>query len=251
MKYPKIHSLYKRKFTETDPITGEVSYIDKGKSGNPLIVGDYACREFESIKYWSVTEKVDGTNIRIIFQRNKSQDCKGNDLFDASSVYIGGRTDNAQIPADLYAYLSATFTRERMGAVFKDSNYVVLFGEGYGPKIQSGGYYRKDVAFILFDVYCGGWWLDRAGIHDVARDLEIDYVPMLMYDYRKQAHHVESSTFIWTIDEIWDYMKNKPKSWLAEVQEHEMEGIVARSEPQMLFRDGKPIMFKLKCRDLV
>lgn len=35
---------------------------------------------------------------------------------------------------------------------FPNATRVVLFGEGYGPKIQGcGGRYRKDVSFAIFD----------------------------------------------------------------------------------------------------
>lgn len=223
MLYPKLHSLYKREgfdFLETGI---------KPKHGK-LLVGEYTCPEFEAIQKWTVTEKVDGTNVRIIFDRTDKREGS------VHHVTYGGRTDNAQMPTFLLRHLQDSFTFQKMEEVFKESNYTVLFGEGYGPKIQSGGYYRKDASFILFDVYCSGWWLDRDGVRSVADSLNIPHCITLSKPY-------------WTKKEIVDYVSSKPDSILAQ-DKHEMEGVVARSEPLMMFRKGGPIMFKLKCKDL-
>lgn len=232
MLYPKLHSLYKREGFDF-PETGL-----KPKHGK-LLLGEHTCTEYEAIKYWTVTEKVDGTNVRIIFDRTNS----------VSRVTFGGRTDNAQMPTFLLRHLQDTFTVETMAEVFKASSYTVLFGEGYGPKIQSGGYYRKDASFILFDVYCSGWWLDRDGVKTVAESLGIGHCERIYNPNFNGDKSLHSFTPYWTTKEIVDYVSSKPDSILAQ-EKHEMEGVVARSEPVMMFRKGGPIMFKLKCKDL-
>jgi hypothetical protein len=242
MEYPKINSLYKREgcgeFDETKK--RYICDLEKRPRKSAIIEGEYACEEFKAINKWTVTEKVDGTNVRIIFQRPALDRtvCK---------LDFRGRTDNAQFPTFLFTYLQETFTLQKMDEIFKDSNYVILFGEGYGPKIQSGGYYRKDPSFILFDIYCSGWWFTRDSVAEVAQSLGIDHVPLLYTPIDKGFPPAISP--YWTTEKIVEYVKSKPKSKIATVQEYEMEGIVARSEPQMLFRKGGPIMFKLKCKD--
>lgn len=59
---------------------------------------------------------------------------------------------------------------------------MILFGEGYGVKINGGGAYRPDVSFILFDVYlpAGNIWLKREAVEDIARTFNIDVVPIIM-----------------------------------------------------------------------
>lgn len=218
MEYPKINSLYKRE--------------EKTKK---LIIGDYACDEFASISRWTVTEKVDGTNVRIIYQKRPGWE---------GTLYFGGRTDNAQIPADLFAHLQATFTLEKMERIFAQADKVILFGEGYGPKIQSGGYYRSDVSFILFDAVIDGWWLERAKVYALSLDLKIDDVPLLTPPQLGSA-----PIYLWSLNEIEEFVKMAPVSQVAQVEKSAMEGIVARSLPQMMFRGGGPIMFKLKCKD--
>ncbi len=51
---------------------------------------------YGQFKKWHVTEKIDGTNIRVT-------------LTEEGKVVLGGRTDAAQIPADLIQYLYETF----------------------------------------------------------------------------------------------------------------------------------------------
>lgn len=248
MKYPKIDTLYKRLFTDKDPVTGEIRYLDKGKSGNPLIEGDYARREFESIKYWTVTEKVNGTNIRIEYKFNV---CQGGD------VTIHGKNEGSSIPSNLFKYLQKTFPLPKLQEAFQNSNHVILYGEGYGSQIQlppgkQHNPYGDEVSFILFDSYIDGWWLDVSKVHEVAKKLDIKSVPLLDYTIskHKDTHLPENSwvttTYIWTEDQIVRYIKDSPVSKLGK---HRMEGVVARSSPQLFFKDGRPVMYKLKCRD--
>ena len=206
MQYPKINTIWKR-----DMKTGKI------------IEGDFSCPEFGNVKYWNVTEKIDGTNIRIFYEPDSEV-----------AVRFGGRTDNASIPTFLLEQLQKTFTKEKLGRVFSDVTKVILFGEGYGPKIQKGGgLYRKDVSFILFDIWISCWWLERDKVNEISKQLNIDVVPEIG---------------MMTYEEIVEFIKRTPKSLCAK-EEKIIEGIVARSYPLMLFRNGKPVMWKLKVRD--
>ncbi len=188
-----------------------------------MIIGDYAEIEFGRIKTWSVDEKVDGTNIRIFYKDG--------------GVSFGGRTSAAQLPCHLLKYLQDTFTKDVLSTTFPDkevgcSPNIIIFGEGYGPKIQAcGGNYRNTPGFILFDVFCQGWWLTRESCKEVADSLQVPMVPFLG---------------VMTEDEIVEYVKSKPMSLCSE-KPQVMEGFVVRSDPLMLFRNGKQIMWKLKC----
>lgn len=206
-EYHKIQSIFKR---------------DMGSKNKTLIEGQWTLPEFEYLanNIWTFTEKVDGTNIRIIF----------ND----GVITFGGRTDSAQIPAQLANRLNETFLpmTEKLREAFPDG--VVLYGEGYGAKIQScGGNYRADQDFVLFDVRVGNWWLQRAGVHDVARKLGIDAVPVIsegtLYDAVALAKHGIRS------------------SW----GNFEAEGIVARPKTELMTRSGHRLVAKIKCRDFL
>ena len=123
-EYHKINTIFKR-----------------DRTTNRIIEGDYSCPEFEFLanNVWTWSEKVDGTNIRVMLQ--------------GGNVTFGGRTDSAQIPAQLVTRLNERFLSltEKMQELF--SCDVCLYGEGYGAKIQKGGgNYRQDQDFVLFDI---------------------------------------------------------------------------------------------------
>ena len=219
MLYPKIQSLYKR---------DGYDFKESGVKGSgKLMLGCYSRPEFSIVIAWHVQEKIDGTNIRIIFERNP---------VNGPTVSIGGRTENAMIPSPLLNHLRDTFTVEKLDKQFSTSNFVVLFVEGIGPKIQSGGYYTKEPKFVLFDVFCSGWWLDMGAVQEVSTALEVPYAPLVMLGPQ-------------TIFDIECFVRSRPNSLYATQQEHMMEGIVARPIFPLLFRNKEPVAFKLKCRD--
>lgn len=225
MEYVKIHSLWKREGHDFDQKAKEDRPQHPKSKHNALIIGDYAQPEFGAIKHWRVDEKIDGTNVRI--------------LYKDGVVRFGGRTADAQMPCHLMQYLQDTFNDYCLSKAFpciEGDPYpnVVLFGEGYGPKIQKGGgNYRSEVGFILFDIWIDGWWLKREDVKLISEKLLIPVVPDLG---------------LFTEEEVVEFVKSKPLSRASKVPQV-MEGVVCRSEPLMLFRNGKPIMFKLKCRD--
>lgn len=191
----------------------------------PLIIGEYSCPEFESINRWQIDEKIDGTNVRVFWEPKVP-----------SSPEFGGRTDNAQMPVPLVNHLNQVFPRDKLERHFPDVTRAVFFGEGYGPKIQAcGGRYRKDVSFILFDVWIDGWWLEKHNVIEIAQQLDIE--------------HTINQNVLCTMDVI-DFVKSHPHSYIAEDPTLVMEGVIARSYPLMMFRQRHyPIMFKLKCSD--
>lgn len=215
VKYPKINSLWKR----------EPRVEGDGISYHKIIPGDYACAEFGNIKKWVVQEKIDGTNIRI--------------HYNGSHIIFYGRSDEATIPRRLENYLKETFTKEFFDTKFpkmtdKPLTDVWLFGEGYGAQIQKdGGNYQEEQRFILFDCVISKWWLEQSSVKNVAEALGLPYAPVI--GIMEEA-------------EIIEYVKNKPIS-LCSKTEQVMEGVICRPCPMMMFRDGGPLMFKLKVRD--
>ena len=130
IEYPKIETLY-----------------DRNEKTHKVIPSQLRLPEFGNIKSWRVTEKIDGTNVRISFT-------------PPGKIIFSGRTDNAQMPVKLLDHLLQVFTVDKLSAVFQEAETeVMLFGEGYGEKIQNGGNYRAGISFRLFDVLIGGWWL--------------------------------------------------------------------------------------------
>jgi len=204
-EYPKINTIWRR-----------------DEKTHQIIEGDYSCSEFKAIKLWHITEKIDGTNIRVIYHPHLSP----------FKVEFRGKTDNAEISLPLLERLGRLFSAEQLGKQFEQSYNVVLYGEGYGGKIQSGKKYCEDCDFILFDALIDGYWLEPAKTKVLAHELNVGYVPELDFLTSVEAEAL---------------CKSPPKSAVGNCP---IEGIVARSVPLMLFRKDKtPIMWKLKVRD--
>jgi hypothetical protein len=207
-EYHKIQSIYKR---------------DMASKHKTLIEGDWTLPEFAYLadNVWTFTEKVDGTNIRVIFKDG--------------GITFGGRTDAAQIPAQLVGRLNERFLplAAKLAEVFPDGS-AVLYGEGYGAKIQKGGgNYRADQDFVLFDVRVGPWWLQRADVEDVAWRLDLDTVPVIGQG---------------TLHDAVAWAKRGIRSTWGDF---EAEGIVARPKTELCTRGGQRIIAKIKCRDFL
>jgi len=239
MKYPKIQSLWKREGASYTKEELKKLTPEQKRNRHKFIRDEYSCDEFANIKHWMLTEKIDGMNIRIMAERKavvENQELTGT----VWEVKFAGRTDNACLPPKLLEYLQGHFTPELFEEVFEDATHVTLFGEGFGPKIQSGGYYGKEQRFVLFDVVIGRWWMEYDTVIEMAIKMGIQAAPLLQ--------NGEGNSFGWKEDEIIQYVMSKPMSKFA-VDEHIMEGIVARPFPMMLHRNGLPIRFKLKVKD--
>lgn len=219
MEYWKINSLWKR-----------------DKDTNKIIEGSYACPEFEALNRWRCFEKIDGTNIRIEWNWERKELSEGIFMTGELNLQFKGRTDAAMIPPHLLKYLQETFTKEKMAAIFPPDKAMhgILFGEGYGQKIQScGGLYADGVGFVLFDIVVGQWVLQADDAINIAKSLDIPFVPDLG---------------IKTTQEVVDVVKSNPMSLLSKYPQV-MEGVVCIPEPLMLFRNRTPIKMKLKCKD--
>lgn len=206
IEYNKIDTLWQRDMEGSKKLM-------EGVFRNPTV-------EFLKDNVWQFTEKIDGTNIRI--------------HWDGHKVNYGGRTEAAQIPAHLMNKLVEMFGTDEAEQLFEQKfgeTEVILFGEGYGPKIQSGGSYRSDVSFILFDVLISGNYQPRESVEDIAKAFGIDVVPIIMEG---------------TIQEGVDFVKTEPKSTIGTAM---MEGLVGRPKIELRDRCGKRVIVKIKVKD--
>ncbi len=209
-EYPKIETLYDR------------------DEGHKVVMGKLRLAEFAIPRQWAITEKIDGTNIRV-------------SIAEDGTVSYGGKADTAQIPAKFVAYVVATLPAEKVLAAFpeRDGEPVVIYGEGYGAGIQKGGIYRKDMALRIFDVLVGPWWLEPANVADVAEKLGILTVPQLG----------TIDTLPASIGDLRDILAGGWTKVAEGGSGDYAEGIVARTVPLLLTRKGERLMWKLKVRD--
>lgn len=205
--YPKISSLYKR-------------------DNSGVFTRDFSSPYFEYLygNQWIGTEKIDGTNLRIIYDG------------ELKKVELHGRTNNAQIPEflqkDVFAYLNIEAFQEQ----FEHGSKVILFGEGYGSKIQKGGgrYLSTGTDFILFDVWVNGWWLQRDSVEHIAARLGMKVVPV---------------TFFGNLAEAERFVINGFQSSISEDRDLAAEGLVLRPRVGLFNRRGHRIETKLKTKD--
>lgn len=209
-EYHKIDSVYKRD--------------QKGK----FILGEFSRPEFEYLKDspWLWTEKVDGTNIRIMFRN-----------IDVLELSFGGKTDNAQISTKLINWLNNTLEVNDFVDTFGSTEGVCLYGEGYGAGIQKGGgNYSPDQKFILFDVKIGDFWLERKNIEDIASKLSLDVVPLL-----EPAYTLEQM-----IRYVAEWQHYAPASSIGNAS---IEGYVGTPLVPLFARNGDRIITKIKYKD--
>jgi ATP-dependent RNA circularization protein (DNA/RNA ligase family) len=208
-EYHKIQTVFKR---------------DMASKYKNLLEGEFSLPEFRYLaeNIWTFTEKVDGTNVRVTFNP------------DNRTVYFGGKTDAAMLPANLVDRLNhrfqTTVAREKGFEVFPKG--AILYGEGYGPKIQKGGeLYRSDQDFVLFDVRVGHWWLQREDVEKVANSLGLDVVPI-----------VGEGT-------IYEAIRKVREGFNSTWGEFKAEGLVLRPSTELRTRSGERIITKIKHRD--
>lgn len=168
---------------------------------------------------WIGTEKIDGTNIRV--------------MWDGYNLTFAGRTDAAQIPLHLLEKLKDLFNEDVIEQIFKERN-VIFYGEGYGAKIQKdGGKYSSDAEFICFDIKINGECVDRSTLTNICSQLNINF---------------SQRVFFGTLVEAIDYVRAHHVSCLNAL--HEMEGIVLEPSIGIYDKNGELLKCKCKWRDL-
>ena len=208
IEYNKIETLWKRDLEGTKKLM-------PGVFNNPTV-------EFLKDNIWQFSEKIDGTNVQI--------------AWDGHKISFGGRTADSSIPSHLVNKLNEMFLTDEVEQIFEQKfgeMPVILFGEGYGHKIQKvGDKYRDDVGFILFDVLISGNYQPRSSVEDIAKAFGLDIVPIIMEG---------------TIEEAVEFVKTKPMSTIGTAP---MEGVVGRPKMELRDRAGKRVIVKIKVKDI-
>ena len=208
-EYHKIETIFER------DMDGNKKLIE-GKFRNPLV-------EYLKDNEWVFTEKIDGTNIRI--------------MWDGHKVTFNGRTDRAELHGHLVERLNELFSGNVNEELFEQKfgeNQVMFIGEGYGAGIQKGGgdyIDRKD--FILFDVMVNDIFLERENVEEIAKSFNLEVVPLIP---------------VKTIGEAVEYVKSKPLSTVGKCLK-EIEGVVGTPKYRITDFRGNRVIVKIKVED--
>lgn len=223
-KYPSIETVFLR-----DPAT------------HKLLFGEVREPEVGCVAEWTLSEKIDGTNMRVIV--------------DALGIEVKGRTDAAQLKPALVEHIKSLFDHEiivdyfaqQLGPskVLHDEWAVTFYGEGYGPGIgPNGKFYTPKYGFRCFDLKYGHTrWADDSAMRDTCRELKVPVVPELGY-----INHYEIPE---TPEELRTIL---PYSAVARAENpdgpgYAGEGIVAKPHKVLLNAFGGRVMWKLTFRE--
>lgn len=202
-----------------------------GKNKGKIILGDFSCEEFKYLydNLWDATEKVDGTNMKLVYYPIKH------------TISVEGKTEYAQnmcgsfdvvksIGENILPKLQIEFTDDR----FVEGDYVIIYGEAYGGKIQGGGRYSDDVKFIAFDIKVADWYLTRSVARDICERLGLQFVPYKGKMTLKEAEEMVKNGFVSEVSE--------DKTLLA-------EGLVLTPSCELKNRRGDRVIVKVKYKD--
>lgn len=202
--YPKFYAPYKRK--------KDSKYLELTQPREELLpyMNDKTC--------WWVSEKLDGTNTRIIW--------------DGYKVDVKGRTSSSQLQG---------YQNELLRELIQNDNYkfdetfgtkeVTIYGEAFGGKIQKNPH-GVEPQFMVFDINIDGVWLQYPDVSKIAESLGLRY-----------NNHV----LIMGWDTVMDAFKETVKQRLDE--DEYFEGLVAVPGHMPLTRLGERVMTKIKVAD--
>lgn len=152
--YPKFYAPYNRERLDEVKRSKYVDVTSPRKELQPYMNIDTS---------WVVSEKVDGTNTRI--------------LWDGYHLSVKGRTNSSQ----LQGYQNTLLEELSQNGNYRfDETFgvkeVVIYGESFGGKIQ-GNPYNTDPQFKVFDIMIDGVWLQYEEVEDICNQLGLEMLP--------------------------------------------------------------------------
>lgn len=202
-----------------------------------LDFGAIRAPETKCVNGWTVSEKIDGTNVRAIVT--------------LEGITIKGRTDKADLPPGLedavratlptHAELVAFFTEYR-GKELPAEWSVTFYGEGYGAGIQKGGDYSHVKRFRVFDLMLGASWIDDADMRAICHRLNIPVAPFLGFANHIPKTEADLNAF-YTSSGSFVALQDSGRPGVRP------EGIVAKPVHVLLDKYGNRVMWKLTYRE--
>jgi hypothetical protein len=184
---------------------------------------------------WIKTEKVDGTNIRIILDTQ--------DENRERNFYIGSRklilNQNDKSSNQFFDCLN-DINIFKLIEYFKDvKQTIIIYGEGYGAGVQKGGIYSPKKNFRVFDIRIGNAYQDWEYIEKVCIDNQLNIVPVI-----GECEELNYEECIKSLNEFQNTLINEGDGG-------KPEGVVYKFEPVLLNKYGERLIFKVKFKDFV
>lgn len=209
-EYPKIKNLHKR-----DPADNKVidEYTDEIFS--PELLGNAG---------WTWREKMDGTNLRIIWDGHRAE--------------YRGRTDRAQFSDGQTVFLDEKIKspafEELLEQTFGNTE-AVLYGELIGNKLQGNPHKVDGYEIRVYDAFVAGWWLLPASVDELASDLGLGSAEIIVVAPIGHMHRVMKN------------IASMTEAFEGEAEPFEyLEGIVGTAPGSVLGRNGSILRVKLK-----
>jgi hypothetical protein len=205
----------------------QTNKVKKGQWSDPIF--DY----LQNAKF-IFTEKLDGTNIRLIYQPEQEYHSESGQPLKAR-VSIKGRSDGAQVNGHLVDWCK-TLDVEKFVTVF-GHRAVCIYGEGVGSGIRKGGLHYGPTHFRAFAIK-GPHGFYRADIADdiLRKGLGLQVAPVVL-----EA----------TLNEGIEYMKTGFRTQLGpNPNTFQAEGLVGVPTVPICKPNGERIIVKLKHCDL-
>lgn len=251
--YPKISSPYKR----TDP---------KSKAVNTEVYVDETAKLLSNIEYYA-TEKVDGTNLNIIY--------------DGDKVSYEGHTDKTDWNPEVAKWIEDKFVNNESFNQMCEQKFgtktIYFSGELIGPKIQSNLYKLDDYKFVCFDISelrgDNRIWYSRGALEGICTDFGMQFSPAVYINGAKWLDTLcTSKTVIQFCDKVVEqndefYLCKRSLGFWTSVftdnersgtpilscinPDKEIEGFVVRPVVELKTNSGERVIYKIKVKDIL
>ena len=208
------------------------------KIGSPFKKDDKFLNKEELSQYlpkgiWILTEKIDGTNIRIILTKPEEDGTR--QIFVGSRKLLLNKEDKG---SKQYFDCIEEINLNKIKEYFKDVNStVIIYGEGYGAGVQKGSIYSSKKNFRVFDIRIGQAYQDFDYVQKVCIDNQLNLVPIF--------GEVDLIHYEGCINDL----NNFENTLIKEGDGGKPEGLVYKFEPVLLNKYGERLIFKVKFKD--
>ncbi len=177
---------------------------------------------------WVFTEKIDGTNLRIVW--------------DGFNISFLGRTNDAIFEDDVLIYLNETYNNNGFKKLLEEkvgTKLTILFGELFGQKIGCyGNYYdSNELRVRFFDVSIDEKYLNYTNSRNFIESIGEEYVPEV---FRGTLNNCKSEVLASHISSVSKNFSNLI-----------IEGLVGQPIFQLYNEKKERIIVKLRVEDLL